>query len=194
MSRIILLRHGSTEANEKFLYCGQTDIPLSENGRRLLEEKRRQGGYPDIVGFRVVTSGMRRTEETLFGLFGEVEHEKNPELREISFGDYEMRDYYALEKVPGFLDWLKRSDEQAPPHGESGSEMRERVLRAFFSLAGSGDDLLLVVHGGTIVNIMSDLFPEEQKGRYDWQPSGGEGYELEFADGKASGYKKIPTE
>ena len=192
MSRILLIRHGSTEANEKFLYCGQTDISLSENGRKLLAEKRQRGGYPDITGYRVITSGMKRTEETLFCLFGEAEHEKNPELREISFGDYEMQDYYALEKIPGFLDWLNRSDEQAPPHGESGSVMRGRVLRAFFSLAESGDDLLLVVHGGTIAHIMTELFPQEQKGRYDWQPSGGEGYEIEFENGKALSYKKIP--
>ena len=194
MSRVILIRHGTTEANEKFLYCGQTDIPLSENGRRLLAEKRQRGGYPDISGFRVVTSGMVRTEETLSGLFGDVAHEKNPALREISFGDYEMLDYYALEKLPGFLDWLNRSDEQAPPNGESGNAMRARVLGAFFALLDSGDDLLLVVHGGTIVHIMSALFPREPKSRYDWQPTGGEGYAIEFADGKALSYRKIPTE
>ena len=27
--RILLLRHGITEANEKHLYCGSTDLPLS---------------------------------------------------------------------------------------------------------------------------------------------------------------------
>ena len=192
MSRIILIRHGSTEANEKFLYCGSTDIPLSESGRKALAEKRQKGGYPDVSGFRVMTSGMRRTEETLHCLFGELAHEKIPELREISFGDYEMQDYYALEKVPGFLDWLSHSDEQAPPHGESGNAMRQRVLQAFYSLAESGDDLLLVVHGGTIVHIMSELFPAEQKGRYDWQPSGGEGYEIEYENGRAKAYRRIP--
>ncbi len=192
MSRIILIRHGSTEANEKWLYCGSTDISLSENGVRLLREKRERGGYPDITGFRIYTSGMKRTEETLLCLFGELEHEKAPELREISFGDYEMQDYYALEKVPGFLDWLNNSTEQAPPHGESGREMEQRVLKAFHALAEEGEDLLLLCHGGTIVNIMSALFPHEQKGRYDWQPGGGEGYELEYENGKALSYRKIP--
>lgn len=193
MSRIILIRHGSTEANEKFLYCGETDISLSEQGVKLLAEKRERGGYPDVSGFRICTSGMKRTEETLFCLFGDREHEKVPELREISFGDYEMQDYYALEKVPGFLDWLNNSTQQAPPHGESGKNMERRVLKAFRALADSGDDLLLVVHGGTIVNIMSALFPEEQKGRYDWQPTGGEGYELRYENGKALSYRKIPV-
>ena len=30
---IYLIRHGKTEANEKRLYCGSTDLPLSEKGR-----------------------------------------------------------------------------------------------------------------------------------------------------------------
>ena len=33
--RILLLRHGITEANEKHLYCGSTDLPLSPAGGAL---------------------------------------------------------------------------------------------------------------------------------------------------------------
>ena len=35
---IYLIRHGKTEANELHLYCGSTDLPLSQSGR---EELRR---------------------------------------------------------------------------------------------------------------------------------------------------------
>ena len=34
--RLILIRHGKTEANEKHLYCGSTDLPLSEAGKAAL--------------------------------------------------------------------------------------------------------------------------------------------------------------
>ena len=34
--KILLLRHGLTEANEKHLYCGSTDLPLSPAGRAAL--------------------------------------------------------------------------------------------------------------------------------------------------------------
>ena len=30
--RIYLIRHGKTEANERRLYCGSTDLPLSRQG------------------------------------------------------------------------------------------------------------------------------------------------------------------
>ena len=33
---VYLIRHGKTEANEKRLYCGSTDLPLSEKGREEL--------------------------------------------------------------------------------------------------------------------------------------------------------------
>ena len=37
--RILLLRHGITEANEKHLYCGSTDLPLSPAGRAALRRQ-----------------------------------------------------------------------------------------------------------------------------------------------------------
>ena len=37
--KILLLRHGITEANEKHLYCGSTDLPLSPAGRAALRRR-----------------------------------------------------------------------------------------------------------------------------------------------------------
>ena len=70
MRRVLLLRHGRTRANEEWLYCGSTDLPLSEKGREELAAAAREGRWPELTGFRVYTSGMRRTEETLEILFG----------------------------------------------------------------------------------------------------------------------------
>ena len=36
MKRCMLIRHGRTEANEKWLYCGSTDLSLSDAGREEL--------------------------------------------------------------------------------------------------------------------------------------------------------------
>ena len=36
---VYLIRHGKTEANEKRLSCGSTDLPLSEKGREELSHK-----------------------------------------------------------------------------------------------------------------------------------------------------------
>ena len=63
--RLVLIRHGRTRANEEHLYCGSTDLPLSENGRRELETLRNSFSYPAAEGFRFFTSGQLRTEQTL---------------------------------------------------------------------------------------------------------------------------------
>ena len=48
MSKIYLIRHGNTEANELHLYCGSTDLPLSERGRDALQTLK-----PGYSGFRM---------------------------------------------------------------------------------------------------------------------------------------------
>lgn len=35
--KLYLIRHGKTEANERHLYCGSTDLPLSNAGIRELQ-------------------------------------------------------------------------------------------------------------------------------------------------------------
>ena len=82
---IYLIRHGKTEANEQHLYCGSTDLSLSEAGRAEL-----QNLHYEIQNVRFLTSGMKRTNETLQVLFGEVPYEADPRFREVDFGDFEM--------------------------------------------------------------------------------------------------------
>ena len=192
MSRIALLRHGSTPANEQWLYCGATDVSLSERGRAILEVKRSLGGYGSLQGRCVLTSGMKRAEETLGILFGNVPHERCEGLREINFGVFEMKDYFALEKQADFQEWLRGGEEAVPPGGESAAQFRRRVLAAFRAVLERGGDWLIICHGGVIAAIMDEYFPDPAKNRFDWQPMGGEGYELDFAGGKAVGFRSIP--
>ena len=161
--RIYLIRHGKTEANEKWLYCGSTDLPLSAAGRAELQN-------------RFLTSGMQRTNETLRILFGEVSYTADPRFREVDFGVFEMRSYEELKAVPEYQTWLNGDNEaNIPPEGESGQQMKERVLQAFSCIR---EDTCLITHGGVIAAIMEHLFPEEKKDRYQWQPKPGCGYVL----------------
>lgn len=192
MSRVTLLRHGSTPANEQWLYCGATDISLSERGQDILEAKRALGGYGSPEGCRVFTSGMKRAEETLGLLFGDVPHEACEGLREINFGIFEMKNYFALEKEPDFQAWLQGGEEAVPPGGESAAQFRRRVLSAFREIVERGEDTLIVCHGGVIAAVMEAYFPQEGRNRYEWQPIGGEGYELTFEDGKADDWHSVP--
>ena len=180
--KLILIRHGKTEANEQHLYCGSTDLPLSEAGRTALMERRRTINYPDITAMRVLTSGMKRCEETLAILYGNVTHEALSGFREMDFGAFEMRSYEQMKEDPAYLTWITGDNEaNVTPGGESGNIMTARVLASLETLIGAGQDTLLVTHGGVIAAIMAHLFPKEGKNRYEWQPSPGGGYTVDLA-------------
>lgn len=166
---IYLIRHGKTSANEKHLYCGSTDLSLSVVGREEL-----QNIHYDIKNVRFITSGMKRTNETLHILFGDVPYEVDPRFREVDFGTFEMHSYEQLKDSPEYQIWLTGdNDTNIPPQGESGVQMRTRVMQAFSEIK---EDTCIITHGGVVATIMQQLFPNENKNCYDWQPKNGCGY------------------
>ena len=85
-TEIFLFRHGKTEANEKHLYCGKSDLPLSKKGEAELRAKVRAANslnaqtassgisiYPDISHCKIFTSGLKRTSQSLGILYPEIE-------------------------------------------------------------------------------------------------------------------------
>ena len=164
-----LIRHGKTEANEKHLYCGSTDLSLSDAGKEELRHL-----HYEINNVRFLTSGMKRTNETLRILFGDVPYEVDSRFREVDFGIFEMHSYEELKDTPEYQTWLTGdNDANIPPNGESGVQMKARVLAAFSEIK---EDTCIITHGGVIASIMEYLFPNEGKNRYQWQPKPGYGY------------------
>ena len=177
---ILLIRHGKTRANEQHLYCGSTDLPLSESGRQELT-----GVHPSAPeNCRYLSSGMRRANKTLELLFPGVAYDTVPGLREVDFGKFELGSYEQLKEDPDYIAWITGDNmANTPPGGESGNDMTARVLSAFGEIAAEGRNAVIVTHGGVIAAIMASLFPQENKNRYQWQSANGSGYRLEFRDG-----------
>lgn len=172
MKRLILIRHGKTRANESRLYCGSTDLPLSDCGASELHPLELSLENPTFF-----TSGMLRTEQTARILFGNVPLIPLPQFREVDFGIFEMHSYEELKEDLAYQAWLSGDNmENTPPGGESGKAFIARVLTALPELECVPGDCVLVTHGGVIAAIMGALFPTEQKSRYDWQPRPGCGY------------------
>ena len=171
--KLILIRHGMTEANEKHLYCGSTDLPLSEAGRAALARR----SLPALADLRIVTSGLLRCEQTLEALYGDVPHKTDAAFREMDFGAFEMRSYEQMKDEPAYLEWISGENEaNVCPGGESGNQMKARVLAGIERLRADGRDTILVTHGGVIAAIMANLFPNENRNLYQWQPVPGGGY------------------
>jgi len=191
MKTIYLIRHSITEGVERRLYYGATDLPLVESGWNLCSSIRGKFDLPKDITY--ATTGMIRTRETLFGLFGEVPYEEYPELREMNVGVLEMHSYEELKENPDYLNWI--FDEVGDfhiPGGESKNEMSARIMSCLHMLANRpGADMFIVCHGGTICNAMTNLFPKDCTSFYDWSPKPCEGYAITFEDGKAVSWKKI---
>lgn len=171
--KLYLIRHGRTMANEKHLYCGSTDLPLSEQGIAELQQLH----YDVPKSCHFITSGMLRTEQTLYHLFGEITHRKDRRFREVDFGAFELKGYEELKSQPDYQAWISGDNEKnIPPGGESGEQMKVRVLEGLQEILEKQEDTVLITHGGVIAAIMYHLYPEEDKNRYQWQPAPGSGY------------------
>ncbi len=184
---LYLIRHGMTDALRHHIYYGRTDVPLEEGEAERLRSL--SGRYPRAELF--YTSGMKRTEDTLAAIYGDVDHRIDRELREIDFGIFEMTSYEQIKDLPEYQEYITGDFEnKVPPGGESFVHMRDRSLRAVGRILAEGRDSVLVIHGGNIAMMMGSWFPYANS-VYDFIPEAGNGYKVVFSEGKAVSYEKL---
>ncbi len=193
MQHLYLIRHGATVANTQNLCCGKSDLPLCPEGEKELRKLMAKGGYPSVEGKRLITSGMQRTVQTAAVLFPGVESESEPAFREIDFGDFELQSYQQLKEREDYQQWLEGDNARNRcPGGESGEDVANRVRPALDALIKDGRDAVLVTHGGVIATIMTDLYPQSNLSRYEWQGEPGHGWAVTFEAGKPVKCEPIP--
>ena len=192
---IHLIRHGKTEANEKRLYCGQIDLPLSQNGAQEIALFKSRGIYPSSADL-FFSSGLLRSEQTIDIIYGKVSRIALPDIAEYHFGEYEMYSHDELNARDDYRLWAADKTGAVPcPGGESRKQFEKRVLQGYRCilneavLAGS-DSVFVSCHGGSIVYIMEYLQPGIKK-FYEWQPAPGRGYTLVFGDGQLREFRNL---
>jgi len=204
-SQIVLIRHGITTGNEMRLYYGSTDVPLAERGAAELKKLAKEGVFPDSPDAQYFTSGMLRAEQTFKIIYGDKPHEIIENLRELDFGEFEMRTYEELNSIPEYQAWITAEDlSTPPPGGESICQFNERIALGFKELKVKNELLMLklrnqgkeamticVCHGGAICGIMDQIWPDESMNFYEWIPSPGHGYILDVEDGAITGRRKF---
>jgi len=136
-TRLVVVRHGRTDANARGLLLGRLDVSLDAVGRAQAEVLAATIGRVD----RVVSSPLARARETAAAFGGDVEVDER--LIELDYGEL---DGLALDEVPAsvWADW--RADIRfAPPGGESLEELGRRVRAVLDDLATSGSDQTIAV-------------------------------------------------
>ena len=185
--KLTLLRHGETEGSRNGLYYGAADIPVLPESLEELSKRAAGGVYP--TGKSYYTSGMLRAEQTLRAIYGDVAFTVLPGLREMDFGDFEMRPYTGdLENDPAFRAWAEDGEHNVCPNGESAPQVLERSLEAIGPVLAAGEDAVCVIHGGVTSGLMMHWFGGT---RYDYSPVPGTGFQVTFRDGKPESYIHI---
>lgn len=175
---VSLLRHGATRSNLMQRYLGVTDEPLCDEGIKALERGKRQGIYPPVQ--RVVASPLRRCVETASLLYPDLEPQLECGFRETDFGLFEGKNYEELmaDEVcrDAYQAWIDSGGAMPFPEGESMQQSNVRVGEAFERLLSTlTGDTALIVHGGTIMGILS-AYATPRREYYDYRCENGAGY------------------
>ncbi len=138
---VCLIRHGETEWSLSGQHTGVSDIPLTENGRkvaRLLAPVMAKENFA-----LVLTSPLERARETcrLAGLAERAEIDRN--LIEWNYGEYEgLTPKQIHARAPG---WMLFSD--GCPGGEAPQQVGARVDRVITRIRALEGHVALVAHG-----------------------------------------------
>ncbi|SDX12077.1 Broad specificity phosphatase PhoE [Ruegeria halocynthiae] len=150
MTRLHLVRHGPTHA--KYM-VGWSDLPADLSDSAAIA---RLAAYLPAKAI-IISSDLSRAADTASAIQGARHHRlpHHPDLREISFGTWEMRSFAEIEAEDPelcFAYWDNPGDVR-PPNGESWNEVRARVDTAVDALVAAhpGRDLIVVAHFGVIL-------------------------------------------
>jgi probable phosphoglycerate mutase len=147
MGLFYLLRHGETEWNAQNRFCGRTDVPLSEAGRR--QAKSLAERLKPLPFEALYSSPLKRALETARLISEPVGLQPVPDQRlvELDYGRWEGKTLAEImENDPKtFSAWDADPAHVAPPGGESGLEAQQRVVSFLDFLAAQHPQGLVLV-------------------------------------------------
>jgi alpha-ribazole phosphatase len=185
MLHLMLVRHGETEWNAQRRYQGQSDVPLSDLGKRQAERvaERLSGREIDAV----YTSDLKRASETaqIIAEKSGLEVISDPRLRELKFGVLEglTFDEAQVQHPEMIAAWL--DDFNRPPEGAETIELfNARVISLLNDLKGKHDEqvVLLVGHGGSLSEILRVVLGLSREKRWYFEMENASLSELSIAE------------
>jgi len=152
-TRLILVRHGSTEHSAHQRFSGRNELPLNGVGERQVAAlAARVAAFGDVSA--VVSSPLRRacqSAEAIAAALG-VGVETDDDLAEVDFGAWEGKTFAQVQgEHPAELAAWLASPDAAPAQGESFTAAGRRVRR--------GRDAVIAAHSGQRVVVVTHVTP-----------------------------------
>ena len=148
-----LIRHGQINGYEKFPVYGHTDVDMTKTGNLQMEKMAERLSLTEIKA--IYSSDLKRSNKGALQIsrYHDVLIYSLPELREMSFGDWEGLTLSEIEnRFPGEMQ--KRQADllhyNVPGEGESIKQFSERISNCFERILGEqkDNDFVIVAHGG----------------------------------------------
>lgn len=168
MTLLYLIRHGETELNTKGVYYGWTDCVLS--GKGVMQAEKMAGMLKDITFAKVISSPLKRAQETaaIVSGFQRSEITLDERLKELNFGSWEGKHYKTIQDSDreNWDLWVNDWKKAAPPGGESFISMYHRVKQSIKEILEKyqGQTIMVVTHQGCLRIIMCVLLNMRYEG------------------------------
>ena len=178
VTRLFLVRHGSTAATEEDRFSGSTGAELSEEGRWQAARLGERLSPQNIAA--VYSSPLARAVETARIIAGHcrLEPVARDGLREIGHGHWAGMKREDVERQfgPEYATWEADPFTFAPAGGESGVAVLARALPVIRDIVAAhhGSQVLVVSHKATLRLVLSSLLgfdPRGYRDRLDQSPA-----------------------
>ena len=154
--KLYLVRHGESEGNVKRIFCGHTDVDLTEKGRLQAQNMARH--FEDINIEKIYSSPLIRAYNTAneISKLKNIQIETNDLLKERYFGDFEGHTWEEIENK--YPDEAKKIIEQEYMYSYLNGETFDNVInRVSEFLKNVTDNSVIVAHGVLINSILYHL-------------------------------------
>lgn len=190
ITRLILVRHGESKANESDLFAGHSDFPLTEKGH-LQAKLSAEYIVKNYTVDSIYASDLKRAYFTAFPIAKKTEIPIIPdkELREIYAGKWESMPFSEIPAVypDEFSLWRNDIGSSRCPCGESVRELGERIVKRLKEIAeeNRGKTVVVATHATPIraVQTMCECGDIAEMQKTAWVPNASV-TEIEYADGE----------
>lgn len=188
--RLFLVRHGQTAANQQGVFCGMTDLPLTETG--VTQVRQVAQWLADVPFTQAVSSQLLRARHSAEIVLGQRELTARPDagFNEMNFGAWEMRHHHDLQRQDSdaWATWVADWQHACPPAGESFPLFSQRIANQVQQLLAdnAGGDRLLVAHQGSLSLLMAGILAMPAAGMWHFHFEQGAYSVLDINEGFAA--------
>jgi len=189
MAKLVLVRHGQSQWNEKGLWQGWKDIDLTDKGIEQAKETGKQ--LKDIILDYAYSSPLIRASRTLDQILETMDQKelpvtKNHALTEKHYGIYAGKNKWQVKKEVGEEQFqvIRRSWDYQTPEGESMKQVYERLIpyyeKEILPKLKEGKNVIVASHGNTLRCLVKflDNLSEDEVAKFEFGI--GEGYVYEI--------------